>query len=255
MRARPGPTISPLWTALLAQVFGALIALGLFALIYRAGFQSPLLVALAQGGFAAFSSHKLGAPAWWLPIHLGFMPSVVVASGLDIPPGWYLAAFLVLLLVFWRIDRSRVPLFLSSQATAAALAGLLPAGPGKVLDLGCGNGALLKALAHQRPDCAFLGIEHAPLPWLWARLNCRGLPNCLIRYGDFWAEPLADFDLVYAFLSPAPMPNLWKKALAEMRPQALLVSNSFPVPDVPAAEILTVADRRATRLYRYRPAG
>jgi hypothetical protein len=33
---------------------------------------------------------------------------------------------------------------------------------------------------------------------------------------------------VYAFLSPVPMAEVWRKASTELRPGALLVSNSFP---------------------------
>ena len=54
--------------------------------------------------------------------------------------------------------------------------------------------------------------------------------NVNIHYGDFWPRHLGEFDVVYAFLSPAPMPALWAKAVREMRPGSLLVSNTFTVP-------------------------
>lgn len=246
--------MSPLRTALAAQFFGGFIAAGSIQLAYPKLFALPLAVAAVQGACAALASYKLEAPPWWLAIHLGFMPLVVLASSLPIHPAWYLAGFLLLLLTFWRTDKSRVPLYLSNAATAEALARLLPVHSCHVTDLGCGNGALLGRLARLRPDCEFLGIEHAPLPWLWARLATWSLPNCHIRYGDFWPQSLGLFDLVYAFLSPAPMPRLWAKATAEMRPEARLVSNSFPVPEIEPEDIVEVADRRATRLYCYRPA-
>ena len=34
-----------------------------------------------------------------------------------------------------------------------------------------------------------------------------GPDNLKIRRGDFWRQPLDNFDVVYAFLSPAPMPR------------------------------------------------
>jgi len=247
--------ISPLRTAMLAQVFGGLIAVGLIALVYPKLFAWPLAVACIQGSFAAFSSHKLDAPPWWLPIHVVFIPLVVLASDLGLHPGWYLAAFLTLLLIFWRTDQSRVPLYLSNGQTAAAVAALLPPTPCQVIDLGCGNGTLLNMLAHQRPDCQFVGIEHAPLPWLWAKVATLRRANCRVRYGDFWQQHLGKFDLVYAFLSPAPMPRLWAKAKAEMGATAILVSNSFVVPEVAPDHVVAVPDRRATQLFCYRPGG
>jgi hypothetical protein len=111
----------------------------------------------------------------------------------------------------------------------------------------------LRALARARPDCRFIGIEHAPLPWLWARLGSISITNLSIHHGDFWRHPLGAYDLVYAFLSPVPMPRLWLKAEAEMRPGALLVSNSFRVEDQPEEARVAVNDRAMTYLYVYRP--
>lgn len=214
--------------------------------------RQPLAAAAVQGVCAAFISWRFGAPRWWWLIHLGFMPLVVLAQALQIPAGWYLAAFVLTLLVFWRTDRSRVPLYLSNAATAAAVAALLPGGPCRVADIGCGDGRLLRALARARADCEFVGIEHAPAVWLLAWLLNLGQRNVRIRYGNFWHLPLDEFALVYAFLSPAPMSALWRKATAEMPAGSLLVSNSFAVPDVAASAEVAVADRRQTRLHCYR---
>jgi predicted O-methyltransferase YrrM len=76
-----------------------------------------------------------------------------------------------------------------------------------------------------------------------------GLANTYLKYGNFWDEDLSRYDMVYCFLSPEPMPALYRKACAEMRPGSLIISNSFDVPGVPADEIL---DRRHTRLFFWR---
>ena len=76
-----------------------------------------------------------------------------------------------------------------------------------------------------------------------------------LRYRSLWREPLGDYDVVYCFLSPAPMAELWAKARREMRPGSLLVSNSFPIEGVTPDAVIEVPDRRRTRLYLYRPAG
>lgn len=254
--SRPLPH-SPLRLALLAQLGSAalllLLVLGL-AQFSPADFREiPLLLALLQGGIAAMIALRQNAPHWWLPIHLVFMPLVVLVQGVGIAPGWFLAAFVLLLLVFWRIDRSRVPLYLTNAATADAVLGLLPATSCQVVDLGCGDGGLLRQLAGARPDCRFTGVEHAPLTWLLARLRTRALPNLTIRYGNFWSEPLAGYDVVYAYLSPAPMARLWLKASTEMMPAAALITNSFPVPGVEPDATVAASDRRGTQLFLYRP--
>lgn len=243
---------SPLRSALLAQILGGSVVAAIVQLSYPQLWSAPLVVAVLQGVCAALIGNWLGAPRWWLPIHCGFLPAVVLAGRLEIASNWYLAAFFLLLLIYWRTDQSRVPLYLSNAATARALAQLLPPRPCRVVDLGCGTGGLLRRLARVRPDCQFLGIEHAPLPWLWAKLASLAQPNLQIVFGDFWRQHLAAFEVVYAFLSPHPMPRLMDKAQAEMRPGTLLVSNSFVVPGAAAESVVVVADRRMTQLHCYR---
>lgn len=243
----------PLATALLAQLVAALMAFGgAYALAALAGIAVPVIaVAVAQGVMAALLGRVLGLAGWWLVLHAGLPPAAVGALGLNLPPAIYLALFLVLLGIFWNVVGDRVPLYLTNRATGRALAGLLPERAGVAfLDLGSGIGGLLGPLARARPDGQFVGIESAPLPFAlgWLRRRLFGPANVRLRYGDLWAEPLGAFDVVYAFLSPAPMAELYGKARREMRPGSLFISNSFAVPGAAPDRVIEVADRRRTRL-------
>ncbi|CAB1370307.1 methyltransferase domain-containing protein [Denitratisoma oestradiolicum] len=249
----PNSAPQALLTALGAQLLGAFIAASAIQIVDPRLWKLPLILALTQGTCAALVSYKLTAPTWWIPIHLAFAPLIVLTCRLTIAPGWYLGGFLLLLMVFWRTDKSQVPLYLSNRATADVVQKLLPSHPCRIIDLGCGNGGLLLQLARQRPDCTFFGIEHAPLPWLWAKLGASRQNNVTISLGNFWGTRLDQFDLVYAFLSPVPMEQLWQKAQSEMRPGSQLISNSFVVPGSQPTSVVAVADRRNTRLYVYRP--
>ncbi len=214
---------------------------------------SLLTFALLQGLCAAAFSIAMRGARWWLPIHLVFLPAVVLVSGLHVDSGWYLAAFLILALTYWSTFQSRVPLYLSNAATAQAILELIPVdATWTVADAGCGTGSLLVRLARARPASRFEGVEIAPLPWLIARVRMRQLSNAQVHRSSFWSWSFAGQDLVYVFLSPVPMPRIWEKACAEMRPGSLLVSNSFVIPDVPPERIIQVEDRRNTRLYLYR---
>lgn len=247
----------PLRSALTAQLGSTLLVVALAFAIARLGsanlLGAPLLLAMLQGGIAAIIALRQKAPRWWLTIHLAFAPLAVLVHGLEIEPAWFLAIFIVLLLVFWRTDKSRVPLYLTNRTTAEALARLIPPGTCRVIDLGCGEGGVLQLLARTRPDCHFVGIEHAPLTCLVAKIRNLHQNNVVIRQGDFWEEPLQAYQLIYAFLSPAPMPRLWKKVAVEMRSDAMFISNSFPVPGIRTHKVIEIADRRATQLYLYLP--
>lgn len=192
----------------------------------------PLAWASAQGLLAASLGVLLRMPAWWVPIHLLFVPGLWMALSLHVQPAYALAMFFALALLYGGVARSRVPLFLSNRAALQALAGLLPQAA-RFVDLGCGPGGVLASLQRMRPDGCYEGIESAPVPFLIAWLRAV-FARCSVRvtWGDMARIHLGRYDVVYAYLSPAAMDGLWRKARREMRPGTLLVSNSFGIPGV-----------------------
>jgi len=146
-------------------------------------------------------------------------------------------------------------LYLTNTRTKAALATLLPKEANfRFADLGCGLGGPVLSLSRVRPDGYFTGFETAPALFLmaWLRRRLSGGANIEIIFSDFWSQNLGEFDVVYCFLSPVPMPALFEKARLQMKPGSLLVSNSFEVPGTPADDILEVDDARNTKLHLWR---
>jgi SAM-dependent methyltransferase len=214
----------------------------------------PLLgLALVQATIAVAIAIVLRSPRWWIPIHLFFCPAITLAIAINLPAWLYASLFLALLLIYWSAFRTQVPLFLSNRTTVHRLAAKLGNNaPLEVLDAGSGTGSFLRGLARLRPDWRISGLESAPAPfWLSAILG-RNLANMHVRRGDIWTHSLGSYDLVYAFLSPVPMPTLWRKALKEMKAGSLLVSNSFQIPDVRPEFVIRVDDYRQTHLFCYR---
>lgn len=210
----------------------------------------PLWLALPGVGLgAAALAWYWRLPIWWRLINLAFIPLLGLVLSLEPNPIWALAGFLLLALTSLGAVRTRVPLYLSSARAAHALAGLIPPA-GRIIDLGCGLGGPLAGVKRLRPDVRVAGIEAAPLNWLVARMRLLGRGE--VRLGSLWDADLSAQDVVYAYLSPAPMPRLWHKARAEMRPGSLLVSNSFAIPDVPPTEIVELHDRSQARLLIWR---
>lgn len=210
-------------------------------------------MAFAIGAVALLIATLTRQPWWWRVIHTLFAPLAWGVAELAIDPGWFLLFAILLLLVYRGALSGQVPLYFSNTDTAAALAELLADRPQlRFLDLGAGIGSIVRPLAIARPDASVTGIENAPATWLAGRLRTASLKNCAWRWGDIWQAKLADYDVVYAFLSPAAMPALWQKVVAEMRPGSLFISNSFAVPDIEASTVVDLDDTRQTQLFCYR---
>ncbi len=209
--------------------------------------------ALAFGAVALLIACLTRQPWWWRVMHALFAPLAWLVAGLAIDPGWFLLAAILMLLVYRGAVSGQIPLYLSSVATASAIAEITQDRPGmRFLDLGAGLGSIVARLAKARPDARVSGVENAPATWLVGYLRTWRRLNCIWRWGDIWQTKLGDYDVVYAFLSPAAMPALWAKVKSEMRPGSLFISNSFPVQAAQADAVVEVNDTRQTRLYCYR---
>jgi len=207
---------------------------------------------MGQGILAALVGRMFGLPWWWAPINAIFVPLTIASRVAGLDGSWYLAAFVLLSAVYWTTFRTRVPLYLSNKAVCEAVATLLPTDRAfRFLDIGCGLGTVLARLAPRFPNGDFRGVEVAPIPFVWSWVRGRISGQFRARRRDFWREDLAACDVIYAFLSPVPMTELWRKARHEMRPGSLFISNCFRVDGVPADQVIAVGDgRRALHVWR-----
>ncbi len=215
---------------------------------------SLAFLTLCQGGVAALLTLLVKGPRWWVPLHLLFLPGLWAMVRGAIPAGWYGAGFVGLGLVYWNTFQSRVPLYLTHRETLVELDRLVrEMAPRSFVDLGCGTGTVLCALAVHHPNIRFVGYEVAPIPWLIGKWKARALSNCTLHRKSFWTVSLSEFDLVYAFLSPVPMPALGEKMIREMRMGTSLISNTFKMPGMfPHRTCLTEG---TMPLYLYRQEG
>lgn len=216
---------------------------------------TPLTFALSCGSLAAVFSYLTRQASWWWLIQLLFLPAVVVVLTWEIPPLFFLGAFLIFMLVYWSTFRSQMPLYLSSHKVRQALAELLPVVPHgrsfSFIDLGSGLGGVLTHLARSRPEGRYVGVEAAPLPCFcsWLRIRLAGLSNSSVRWGSMWDCDLGQYDVVFAYLSPVPMARLWHKACAEMRPGSMFISSTFVVLEHPPQHTVQVDDLHRSTLY------
>ena len=245
----------PAFQALFVQLFALGICFLLIPVldVLLAGNASPILGALVMGTIALVLSHILNMAPWWHFINFIFAPALIGTLYLHVSPEYFLLAFVVLASIYWSTFRTQVPLYLSSRKAWQAIAQLLPAQQGfRLVDLGSGLGGLLGYLYQVRPDGAYHGIENAPLPFVISWLRFRFGNNPHASWGNFWTHNLADYDVVYAYLSPVPMNDLWKKARLEMRPGTLFISNTFTVSGVSPTNVIALDDFNQSTLYIWR---
>lgn len=206
---------------------------------------------LIQAILASLISPLFGLPSWWRWIQL-ILPIALYAGVLvGFDPIWALIAFVLVWLIFANAFKERVPLYLTNNTTREALKVLVKKKRDvRFLDLGCGLGANVAFMSQQKHVTEAHGVETAPLPYVMSKLVTffRGGQTFAM---DMWKTDLAYYDLVYAFLSPEPMPKLWLKVKEEMLPGSVFVSNSFAVPDIEPTEIWELSDARKTQLYIY----
>ena len=245
MTVIPKPLKFLLWSAL-AQIIG--FGAGLFARD-----APPLIPFVSHSAVAFVVARLLYLPLPWQILNLAVPWIIILAANYAIPE-WALVMcggiyLLVYLPTFW----TRVPFYPSSRGAYEAVLGLLPEDRDfSFIDLGCGFGTMLGYLATHRPRGKFVGVEVGVLPYLIAKLRSLFHKNISVSFESIWSTPLERYEIVYAFLAPGPMPDIWKKAKAEMPPGTLFLSNSFPAPvEHTSAVPLAHGDGRQETLFVY----
>lgn len=196
---------------------------------------SLLSLVLLQSLFATVLCQLVGMPTWWRWIQAIFPLAIWGMSMWTVPNEVYLIGFLISLSMFWTTFRSQVPFFPSRPIVWQKVNELIPRNRSlRMIDIGSGLGDLSMHIAKAKSKSQIEGIEIAPLPWLISSVRARlRRSTATFRLGSYHDLDFADYDLVFAYLSPAAMPALWQKAQQDMQAGSLLVSYEFDIPGVP----------------------
>ncbi|MFZ6772394.1 class I SAM-dependent methyltransferase [Undibacterium sp. SXout7W] len=227
----------PAFHALLIQVAALVLSLFIFsAAKFIFNFVLPAIpLLLFHSIFASALSLIRGMDWWWVLIEFIFPPAVVASLLFGLSASFSFFAFVLMLLLFWSTFRTQVPYFPSKSNLPPIILELLPPTlPFSFVDIGSGLGGLLIDLKKLRPESRFEGVEIAPLPWVISLIRVWLLRSDIkLRMRDYVRCDFSQYDVVFAYLSPAVMPGLWEKARSEMRSGAMLMSYEFIIPDVP----------------------
>lgn len=128
----------------------------------------------------------------------------------------------------------------------------------KVYDLGCGNGAVLFAMADRYPGIRAVGYEIAVLPLAFGLARkfasgsaYRGVSLC---WRDFFGRDLSDADAVFVFLLPRSHARVASKLARELRDDAVVIVEAWPLPGA-VLERTIQGDERLLPMYVYSGAG
>lgn len=142
-------------------------------------------------------------------------------------------AFAVLILFLTIAFVTGAPFVPSTKATAGAMIEFAHIKPGMmVYDLGSGDGRLLFMAAKRGAKAVGLEINPFLVFLTWVRIMLspyRG--KITVRWRSFWQTDLSDADVVFVYLLPWKMDKLAIKLKRELKPGALIVSNSFVFPN------------------------
>lgn len=206
-----------------------------------------------QAAFSAGLAVFFKQARWWRWIHFAFPFAVLVMLQWQIPNEVYLISFIVTASLFWTTFRTQVPFYPSRPAVWQEVVKLIPIQTStRLIDIGSGLGDMSMFVAKSRPNCQAEGIEIAPLPWLVSQIRARfKRSTARFQLGNYNELNFADYDIVFAYLSPAVMQALWQKAQLEMRPKSLLISLEFEINGWPPSFIIRPKDG-SPKLYVWR---
>ncbi len=106
-----------------------------------------------------------------------------------------------------------------------------------VYDLGCGDGRLLFE-AEKNKDIQAKGYELAPIPYLLAQMNkIITRSKTTIHLSNFFNANLKDANIIFCYLGPETMNQLYKKIKHECKKGTKIISNTFTVNGVTPTKI------------------
>lgn len=230
------PHIPPAIQALVLQIVALSLCLLLSMLFRIVLIDSPPIIffVFIQAALAAFLAFLRGMDWWWWIIQFSFPILIIIFLFIEIPSSYYLIGFVILALLYWSTFKTQVPYYPSKKSLLPAILGLFPSEKSiNFVDIGSGLGGLLIQASKIRKESNFVGIEIAPLPWAISYLRGKCTQSRVqFKLGTYEKANFGDYDVVFAYLSPAVMPAVWVKAKAEMKPGSLFLSYEFIIPDV-----------------------
>ena len=241
----------PLLKALLVQVLSFVVCFA-FAVIAKKFYGyvfipfTFLLLLLFHSFLSLLISLLLKFEWWWNVIAFIFPIFIFLGLYLQISSALSLVIFLFLFFVFGTTLTTRVPYFPSHSSLSERLLEFFSDKEKlRLLDAGSGLGGLIIDLSKARPDWKLTGVEISSFPWLFSFLRSKILrrQNVKFQLGSYEYLNFEKFDVVFAYLSPVVMSEIWKKVQYEMVPGSIFMSYEFPIDGEPPSFEIQVSEK------------
>lgn len=139
---------------------------------------------------------------------------------------------------------------LSTHGIAALLEGLEPLTSGAVVvELGSGDGRVLRAVVDRYPQARGIGLEQSRLLTWFARIRNRGRA-LEFRHVDCFRESWVGASCVFCYLLPPSMSLVANKALRELAADARVFTLGFPIPGLHPLRVIAHENREPCYEYR-----
>ena len=147
----------------------------------------------------------------------------------------------------------RVPYVPTSASIARQMVELADLRDGEsVMDLGAGDGSILRVAKRSRPGIRAEGCEIVPTVWFFGFLRCIG-SGVRLHLRSAFTEDVRGADVIFLFLMPELLQRLLPKFVAELKPGARIVCRTFPLPGYTPDRVVTVPWLgRDTKVFLYR---
>jgi len=136
---------------------------------------------------------------------------------------------LALMLHLVTAQRNAVPpVLMPPKALAEVVQALKLPDKGTLVDLGCGDGRVLAAVARTAPDVRLIGVENNPVLFGLAKAALPGTAKLVL--GQIEKQDLHQIERVFVYLGPGLMASLEPRFELELPKGARVVSVQFPLP-------------------------
>lgn len=100
------------------------------------------------------------------------------------------------------------------------------------IDLGCGTGTMLFAVAQERPNAVLSGYEVslAPLLFGWIRkyLSPKKYRNVHLYWKNLYTVDVSSADIIFVFMMPEPHTRIAQTVLHRAKPHARILFEAWP---------------------------